>query len=134
MDALPLALTATVGDRLAGGQQVRWDGDRVVYDRLGPGFARREQVEVFPRDDDWARFWSDLDEAGVWGWRRSYGADPAEAPARDGVSWQLRVAVGGRIVDAAGEDAYPDGEEPGPSFRAVCEALSRLAGGRPFGA
>jgi hypothetical protein len=126
-DTIPLSLSITAGGGLFGSHQARWDGDRLVYDRLGPGFHRDEQVELWPRAADWEAFWAELDRLGAWSWGGNYG------PGGDGdLEWSVRAAVGDRRLHASGA---PGGERAAPpALRELWAAVGRLVEGREFGA
>ena len=128
-DELPLELSVTVGSGLFGGWQARWDGDRLVYDRLGPGFTRDVQEELWPSASDWRRFWADVERIGVWAWRRRYDADGGDPEA----SWQLRLARPGRRIESEGRNGAEPDDGRGAAMPELLAALRRLLGGRAFG-
>jgi hypothetical protein len=53
---------------------------------------------------------------------------------RDGTHWSINLAWGTSRVVASGDGAGPDDVDldASPSFRRLCEAVSRLAGGAEF--
>ena len=91
-----------------------------------------------PSAAQWRRFWQTMDRIDVWGWGSRY--EPAERfepveQVRDGTHWSLTLACADRSVQSSGDSRGPgsaDLDDSAP-FGEFAEAVSRLAGGRPFG-
>ena len=113
-----------------------WDGNRLVYESFRDGYEDREQSHVTPSGAQWARFWSSMDELGVWGWDDRYeGARGVPTDEiRDGMHWSLSIRLGDRRVASAGDNSGPTGSNHDESraFAEFAEAVSRLTGGYAF--
>jgi hypothetical protein len=118
---------AAIGNGLDGFYRVRAPGDgSLVW-----SFTVERQTEeqsFAPDAAAWERFWAVVDRLDVWSWAGSY-----ERPdVLDGTYWSLALDRGERRVRSWGDNAYPDGDDPGRDFRALCRAVSHLAEGRTF--
>jgi hypothetical protein len=119
---------AQIGNGLDGYYVVNAPGDGSLFWSFTVG--RDTEAESFePPPAAWGRFWAVVDRLDVWTWAESYEW-PGEV--MDGTYWSVALERGDRRVRSSGSNAYPDGAEPGRDFRALCRALSRLAGGRTF--
>lgn len=118
---------AQIGNGLEGHYVVKAPGDGSLAWTFTVG--RQTEAESFePPPAAWERFWAVVDRLDVWGWAESY-----EMPdVMDGTYWSVALDRGERRVRSSGANAYPDGDDPGRDFRALCRAVSRLAGGRTF--
>jgi hypothetical protein len=134
----PRALEVYVGNFGGPSYGIWWDGSRLVYESFLSGYEERRQVALSPSPAQWRRFWQTIDRIDVWAWESRYepGArfEPVEQ-IRDGTHWSLTLARGDQSVQSSGDSRGPDSsdlDESGP-FGELVGALSRLAGGRPFG-
>jgi hypothetical protein len=137
-DSEPTALEIYVGNFAGASYGVWWDGARLVYESFVAGYNEREEIALQPSQAAWDRFWRTLESAGVWDWAKRY--EPAARleradEIRDGTHWSLTIAHGERAVESSGDSAGPGAPDLDVSrrFTALTEAVSRLAGGRPFG-
>lgn len=125
MPADPLAVSsARLGASIGGYRdsfRVEGDGTRLVYERFAQTDEPCERREHHPTVEAWATFWREVEDAGVWGWKRIY--EP-EDPIMDGTSWGLSLSDGRRIIESSGSNVGP------PGLGAVCHAISRLVGER----
>lgn len=133
-EGVPEEFVFTTSGYGSGSTTVRVDGDAVVvrraqWDPATPADSTRR----VPTQQQWTAFWAAVDEAGVARWRERYFAEGVV----DGVGWSLRIVAGGRVVDSAGANAYPDrlGRESEnqetAAFRDFLDALADLTG-EPF--
>jgi hypothetical protein len=117
--------------RLAGEERrVRWEGDRVRFDRIRPSGADSAVFRPSPRE--WDRFWRAVARLGVWQWADGFERGRATGEP----TWSLELALGNRRLRTSGFDAYPplaEGPQVTPLFASFCAAVSRLAGGRLTG-
>ncbi len=130
-------LEVYVGNFAGAAYGVWWDGERLVYESFEPGYREREQARLTPSRAQWQRFWRTMEELGVWVWEPRYGAAEPHEPEvaiQDGTHWSVTLAHEGRRIVSSGDGAAPDSADLGSShvFGAFCQAVSRLAGGRPF--
>jgi hypothetical protein len=107
-------------------RRVRWDGQRLRFDRTGP--RARDSLTFRPSLREWERFWQAVARVGVWQW-----ADGFERGGGGGEqTWSLELSLDSRRLVTSGFDAYPplaEGPEPTPAFASFCAAVSRLVGG-----
>lgn len=134
----PRALEVYVGSFGGPSYGVWWEGSHLVYESFLSGYEERRQVVLVPSHAQWRRFWQTMDRIGVWVWDRRYEPSERFEPAdqiRDGTHWSLTLARGDRSVQSSGDSRGPDSDDlddSGP-FGELTGAISRLAGGRPFG-
>ena len=119
---------ASIGNGLEGYYVVEAPGDGSLVWSFVVG-QRAEEEAFEPSAAAWERFWREVDRLDVWSWAESY--EP-EGVVMDGTYWSVALDQGDRRVRSSGANAYPEGDDPGRDFRALCRALSRLAGGRTF--
>ena len=79
-----------------------------------------EQVELSPGRDAWLRFWTSLEQGGVWRWQREYD-DPS---VLDGEQWSVKILRRERWLESRGNNAWP------PGFAGFRHELDRLVRGR----
>jgi len=137
-DVRPRALEVYVGNFGGPSYGVWWDGSRLVYESFLSGYEERRQVVLSPSQAQWGRFWQTMDRIDVWSWGGRY--EPAERfepveQVRDGTHWSLTLSRGDRSVQSSGDSRGPGSADldDSESFGDFSEAVSRLAGGRPFG-
>ncbi len=109
---------------------VRWDDGTLFYDRSDHGYELVETVSLQPDDKEWEKFWSKLDEIGIWEWNPEY----SNPDIMDGTNWSVEINRGDQSVDSQGSNCFPGNcseDDSGP-FGQFCEAVSKLAGGREF--
>jgi len=134
----PRALEVYVGNFGGPSYGIWWDGSRLVYESFLPGYEERRQAFLVPSSAQWRRFWQTMDRIDVWAWNGRYEPAPRFEPpeqVRDGTHWSLTLACGDRSVQSSGDSRGPDStdlDDSGP-FGELVGALSRLAGGHPFG-
>lgn len=58
-----------------------------------------------------APFIESLDFLDVWNWRPDYSPTECGYTVMDGMSWTLKGVLGGREINAGGENAYPSLQE-----------------------
>ena len=98
-----------------------------------PGFGP-DTVRYRPTADDWVRFWSAADDAGIRRWQQRYVAEGII----DGQGWSLRVGAGKLRIESEGSNAYPDDSgrehelEMPPDFQLFITAVRALAGESTF--
>ena len=136
-DRRPFALEIYIGSFKGAAYGVWSNGQKLVYESFEAGYERRQQLLVSPSRAQWQRFWRSMDEIGVWEWGSRYEPGKRFEPGsviRDGTHWSLTIAHGGRRVESSGDNAGPNGRDldESPEFGRLCEALSRLLGGREF--
>jgi hypothetical protein len=136
-NSAPIELEVYIGNVATASYGVWWDGEQLVYESFGPGYRDRRQAETTPSPAQWSRFWRTMESIDVWGWKPRYEPGERFEPGdviRDGTHWSITVACGGRSVVSSGDGAGPDDVDldASPSFRGLCEALSRLTGGAEF--
>ena len=129
----PDDLEFSIGGFAVGESTVELRGDTVVLRRTPWGWTPGEVIEIVravPTPDSWRVFWAATARTGVHRWRARYAAEGIV----DGVGWGVRIAVGGRVVESSGSNAYPDrlGREHEldmtDDFRAFLTAVSELVG------
>ena len=134
----PRALEVYVGNFGGPSYGIWWDGSGLVYESFLPGYEERRQAFLVPSSAQWRRFWQTMDRIDVWAWNGRYEPAPRFEPpeqVRDGTHWSLTLACGDRSVQSSGDSRGPDSadlDDSGP-FGELVGALSRLAGGHPFG-
>jgi len=136
-DDAPRVLEVYVGSFSGASYGVCWDGTTLVYESFEPGYRRRQQLLLAPSRAQWRRFWTSMEELGVWEWAERYEPGTRFEPTtvvRDGTHWSLTLAHGDRAVESSGDNAAPDGGDldESPGFAHFCEAVMRLVGGREF--
>jgi len=115
-DALQFSIGGMVGDT-----EVRWDpvASRLFYQSHRRG-ETSERWDRQPSRDEWARFWTVMDAAGVWDWKTDYGT----ALHTDCVQWSLLLRHGNKSVTSQGCSLGPDDA----AFQQVTEAVTGLRG------
>jgi hypothetical protein len=89
--------------------------------------ARGQTKRGSPPTESWERFWAELDEIGVWSWRRWYS--PIQW-ATDGEGWSFLAAHDDRLVSSRGYRAFPpDGSTDFTHAARLLAALTELAKG-----
>lgn len=95
------------------------DGNMLVYTAGSAG----EMYDFTPSAAAWETFKAKLDQIGVWEWQGDYH----DRGILDGAQWEFEVKYPDRSIRCYGSNAYP------PGFKRLLEAISALAGRRPFG-
>jgi hypothetical protein len=136
-DWAPVDLEVYVGNFAGASYGVWWDGEHLVYESFAAGYRNRRQAHTIPSSAQWRRFWRTMKEIDVWAWKPHYEPGERYEPAdviRDGTHWSITLAWRSSRVVASGDGAGPDDVDldASPSFRCLCEAVSRLAGGAEF--
>lgn len=124
----PDHLLFTIGGFFGTSYQISWAEGRLWYIwRPQGGEVSREALS--PSEEEWERFWTQLDQLRAWKWDGRY-----ENPSvLDGTSWGLEILRDGKELECSGRNAYPpDGKGPSMprQFRRFLQALSMLIGGR----
>jgi hypothetical protein len=85
---------------------------------------------VSPTDSEWRAFRTSRDQIGAWNWKTNY-VDPN---VLDGTEWHVIVKYGSKAVESEGANAYPHGKgaDPGPAFKKLLTAVSKLLSEREF--
>jgi hypothetical protein len=135
--AEPVALEAYIGSFHGRSYGVWWNGARLVYESVEPGFGQRRERVCAPSEAQWRAFWRTIDDLDVWHWESHYGAALRFEPStivRDGTHWSLTLERGDRRIESSGDSAAPDANDldDSPVFTAFCAAIARLAGDRAF--
>lgn len=87
--------------------------DDVLY--YSPDSSEDNQEEISPAEEEWNRFWQELDELGVWDWNLHY-----DLCCLDGTRWRVKIVYSDLEVESSGENDYPD------NFLGFWEALEEL--------
>lgn len=118
---LPTKFHAFIGGFFGTDYTIELDGQELVYlaDETHSGEGRRERIS--PTGDEWNTFWKQLNELGVWEWKRKY-----ETEICDGTQWELDIKYGDKKRKCYGSNAYPD------RFDEYLQAVKELLGGREF--
>ena len=88
-------------------------------------------TEIELEDQDWNTFWNELSRIRAWSWDGRRYTTPG---VLDGTHWQIEATDGNRTLRAKGSNGYPRSKTAHPSadFKALCRAVSQLAGGHIF--
>jgi hypothetical protein len=144
---LPKKFTLYIGGFAGPTYRVEWNGTTLVYRYFYTGGAKEPQeTHTFaPSEQEWKRFWNEIDGLRLWQWREMY-YDPN---TRDGTSWSIDIEQGGksgRKKRSNGTNSYPSdkditketrfriGQNPDPSkvFQKYLKAVETLLGGKTF--
>jgi hypothetical protein len=98
------------GHAYMGSDRVAWEDGRVIFvrrvaDMTGRGTLHETSEKLDPSQDDWKRFWEQVDTAGAWQWQASYKSARSGWP--DGESWSLELRHADRRVKSQGYNAVP---------------------------
>jgi hypothetical protein len=97
-----------------------------------PGNKTRVIV-VRPSKAAWSRFWLELNNTGVYRWRKSY----LHPEIMDGTHWSITLEWGDRKFTSEGQNGYPANAQGTPSadptgntaaFNQFCLAVAHLTG------
>jgi hypothetical protein len=119
-DRPPEEFLFSQGHAFMGGETVEWREGKLQVTLFAPDGQERSDVE--PSPEDWKRFWSRLEELGVWRWEAHY-SDP-ERNQPDGVAWSLEIRRGDRSSSSRGYNAFPE------TFAGLREAIETELGAR----
>lgn len=125
---LPQQFDIAIGGCFGPSFTVRLVGDKISYEKSAGLYSLADSVEISPTAEQWARFWEQIDEIGVWQWSREY-----ENPELEGAHWYIHMRSGERSVTSEGDTAFPgscESAEPTEEFKRFLAALSELIGGR----
>lgn len=89
-------------------------GDSLVYTM---GRSTPHQELIYPTKDQWANFWQEMEELGLWDWNPSY-----QLCCLDGTQWKVKIVLNDLELESSGENHYPD------TFLEFWEALEELLG------
>ena len=77
--------------------------------------SKRNEEDISPTEEEWCRFWQELNELGVWDWNPRY-----DLCCLEGTRWKLKIVYNDLMIDSSGENDYPD------NFLEFWEALEEL--------
>lgn len=125
---LPGRLSFEIGGFGGPWHRVRWRRGILVHETGDFGSTDAVTSEMTPTLEQWQTFWSEVEKAEVWKWRRDY-----TRPVLDGTSWSLKLTHDGRAIHSGGSNGYPGSDtedhEPGCAFDIFLQALMLLTGG-----
>lgn len=82
-------------------------GDTIVFRRSLPFQTppvRVDSLRRIPSPDEWRRFWTAAEVAGVHRWKAEY----RQPGVFDGEGFTLHLRAAGRTINTSGSNAYPD--------------------------
>lgn len=100
----PEVMRIEAGAGLGDSWRVRLESGRLRYRYVGFDSGSVEDV-IKPGAQAWFRFWRALDRVRIWDWGPRY---QPENVVTDGYGWDVQIARAGRMVIAAGYEAFPD--------------------------
>ncbi len=56
------------------------------------------EKEIIPSKEEWIQFWKDVDEIGIWNWKKEYTFDSTEIDA-DGDISKISIVLGDKNLD-----------------------------------
>ena len=84
---------------------VQWDGKSLAYEQTYR--AKKTKADINPSDQQWQRFWKQMDEVNVWSWQKRYD----NPDVMDGMVWHVKMGLGTNRVETYGSNAYPGNTE-----------------------
>jgi len=124
----PSELHFSLGSFVGSCHEVEWRRSQLLYRHAAAAYLWTPDVDVTPDLEAWARFWRNLETAGVWHWQPHYD----NLDLLDGTQWTIKLKHHERGVRSYGANAYPG--SPGPDysrngeFACLLKALRTLTG------
>ena len=83
-----------------------------------------EQRDLVVADDQWEKFYQDIDELGIWAWEAHYD-DPN---VMQGFQWSIHFTFEDKEIRCGGANAYPGAKSVGYSaeFKKLLAATNKL--------
>ena len=74
-----------------------------------------DERSLNPTQSQWIKFWSTVDEIGLWNWNEKY-----DLCCLDGVKWSIQISIQGHEIESEGSNDFPD------SFNEFIKAIEDL--------
>jgi len=102
--------------------------DHTALRRDRSQFVQEQITTIHPDGNRWNLFWQDVEQIGVWRWKRYY----MNLHICDGTMWDVCLEFRKQFVETEGANAYPGGNHVSFSsngeFEAFLQALNKLTG------
>jgi hypothetical protein len=113
----PEKLSFHIGGHSGTSYSVEWEKKGLIYQ------ADYEEDILRPSQEEWIKFWQEIDELNVWDWEEKY---LPEEKIMDGTSWSINLKYREKSVESSGSNAYPN------KFSQFCDLVEELCEGRKF--
>jgi len=125
---IPSQLHFSLGSCVGPCHEVEWRRGQLLYRHAVGAYLWTADVALTPDLEAWARFWRNLETAGVWHWQPHYD----NPDLLYGTQWTLTLKHHECGVRSDGSNAYPG--SPGPDYSCngeyarLLKALRQLTG------